>query len=154
VFTGLPSTLFDSDPGIRVRYEHTAGWWQSEWGAVTPASGSAPYQVQATWLLGACAGGARLDTSANSTGGLARIRFDASGIVYYDAAGAVIAPGSDPWLVPDAAVRVEGIRVTVDWSAQRWRLDAASATLAAAICTPAPTPSPSPTPTPTSEDTP
>ena len=154
VFTGLPSTVFDSDPGIRVRYEHTAGWWQSEWGAVTPASGSAPYQVQATWLLGACAGGARLDTSANSTGGLARIRFDASGIVYYDAAGAVIAPGSDPWLVPDAAVRVEGIRVTVDWSAQRWRLDAASATLAAAICTPAPTPSPSPTPTPTSEDTP
>ena len=138
-FSGLPSTVFDTDPGIRVRYEHVSGWWQTPWAAVTPAAGSAPYQVQATWSLGSCAGGTRLTRSSASTGDLAAITFDASGIVYYDDANAVIplAEGADPWLVPDAAVRVEGIRVGVDWSAHGWNLDAATATLSAR-CTPVP----------------
>lgn len=143
VFSGLPSTVFDTDPGIRVRYEHTAGWWQSAWGAVTPARGSAPYQVQATWALGACSGGARLDASGSSTGGLARITFDPSALVYYDAAGAVLPQNSDPWIVPDAAARVEA-RVSVDWAAQGWNLDPATAALGA-LCAPLP-PTPGGTP--------
>ncbi|MFT4052157.1 MAG: Ig-like domain-containing protein [Microbacterium sp.] len=135
VFSGLPSTVFDTDPGIRVRYEHTSGWWQSAWGEVTPAAGSAPFQVQATWSLGACSGGARLDASGASTDGLADIDFGTSTIAYYDANGALLPTGTDPWVVPAAAVRVEGIGVTVDWSAQDWGLEPATATLSA-VCTP------------------
>lgn len=142
-FSGLPSSIFDADPQVRVRYEHTSGWWQSAWGAVTPAPGSAPYQVQATWTLGACTGGARLDASGRSTGGLAEIDFDARAAVYYDAAGAVLPTGPDPLVVPDTAARVEGIRVTVDWSGQGWRLDDATAQLSA-LCTPAPSPEDTP----------
>ena len=42
-FSGWPgSTVFDADPRIQVRYEHTSGWWQSAWGTVSPAAGSAP----------------------------------------------------------------------------------------------------------------
>lgn len=144
VFTGFPSTVFDADPGIRVRYEHTSGWWQSAWGEVTPAAGSAPYQVQATWSLGACTGGSRLEASSGSSGGRAQIGFDTSAIAYYDAEGQLLAPNPDPWIVPATAARVEGIRVSVDWSAQGWNLDPATTTLAA-LCTPVP-PSPEDTP--------
>lgn len=146
VFSGLPSTVFDADPGIRVRYEHSSGWWQTAWGAVTPARGSAPYQVQARWSLGACEGGVRLEATGTSTDGVADFDFGTTGIAYYDAEGAVLDPGADPWIVPDAAVRVEGIAVTVDWSARRWNLDPATAELSAR-CTPAPTPDPEPEPT-------
>jgi hypothetical protein len=142
VFSGLPSSIFDTDPGVQVRYEHTAGWWQSAWGAVTPARGSAPYQVQATWALGACAGGARLDASGSSTRNLARITFDPGALVYYDAGGAVLPQNSDPWIVPDTAARVEA-RVSVDWAGQGWNLDPATATLAA-LCAPLPTPEDTP----------
>ncbi|WP_288784981.1 Ig-like domain-containing protein [uncultured Microbacterium sp.] len=137
VFSGLPSSVFDTDPGIRVRYEHVSGWWQSEWGAVTPAPGSAPTQVQATWSLGACTGGTRLTADGRSTGDRARFTFDTADIAYYDAAGARLDPGDDPWQVPATASRVEGIRVIVDWARTGWNLDAATAPLSAR-CTPVP----------------
>ena len=137
VFSGYPSSVFDTAPGIQVRYEHTSGWWQSAWAAVTPAAGSAPYQVQATWSLGACTGGSSLAHTSNSSGGIAAIGWDTSAIAYYDADGALLTPDADPWVVPAAAARVEGIRVTVDWSAQGWNLDPATTTLTA-LCTPAP----------------
>ena len=137
VFSGLPSSVFDTDPGIRVRYEHVSGWWQSEWGAVTPAPGSAPTQVQATWSLGACTGGTRLTADGRSTGDQARFTFDTADIAYYDAAGARLDPGDDPWQVPATASRVEGIRVIVDWARTGWNLDAATAPLSAR-CTPVP----------------
>lgn len=143
VFSGLPSSVFDADPGIRVRYEHVSGWWQSEWGAVTPAPGSAPTQVQATWQLGACTGGAELARTWDSSGGRADVTFDASAVAYYDGAGARLDPGADPWRVPAAAERVEGIRVIVDWAKTGWRLDPATATLSA-LCTPAPPTAPAP----------
>lgn len=137
-FSNWPSnTTFGSDPGIRVRYEHISGWWQSSWGNVTPAPGSAPYQVRASWSLGACNGGQRLTADVSSTGDLAAISRDASAITYYDEAGAPIAAGSDPWIVPDNAVRVDGVRVTVDWSARGWGLAAATGTLSTR-CTPVP----------------
>lgn len=137
VFSGLPSTVFDADPGVRVRYEHQSGWWQSAWAGVVPAAGSAPYQVQARWGLGACTGGATLETTSSSSGGRAAITFDTAAIAYYDDTDARLDPGADPWLVPATAVRVEGIRVVVDWSAQGWNLDAATAQLSAR-CTPVP----------------
>ncbi|MFT3798131.1 Ig-like domain-containing protein [Microbacterium sp.] len=138
-FSGWPTSIFDTDPQIRVRYEHTSGWWQSAWGTVTPASGSAPYQVQASWSLGVCTGGGSLAPTGSSTGSLAAISFSADDIVYLDASGAVLPTGSDPWVVPDTATQVSGIRVVVDWSARGWNLDAASAELSGS-CTPAPTP--------------
>lgn len=137
VFSGFPSGVFDQDPGIRVRYEHVSGWWQSEWGAVTPAPGSAPYQVQATWSLGACTGGAELTRTGRSTDSLAKIGFDASGATFYDASDEVLPATGDPWTVPARATRVDGIRVTVDWSAQGWGLEPATTTLSAR-CTPVP----------------
>lgn len=141
VFRGLPSTVFDSDPGIQVRYEHKDGWWQSAWGDVTPASGSAPYQVQASWSLGTCAGGTTLTRTGSSSGSRAGIAFDASGIRYYDKNDAVLAPGADPWTVPGNAVRVSGIRVVVDWAGQGWNLAPATADLSTR-CTPATAPAP------------
>jgi len=137
VFSGLPSSIFDSDPQVQVRYEHQSGWWQSAWATVVPAAGSAPYQVQASWSLGACTGGARLGTTSGSTAGRAAISFDTRAIAYYDEGGARLDPGADPWIVPATAVRVEGIEVVVDWSAQRWNLDTATAPLSAR-CTPVP----------------
>ena len=137
-FSGWPgNTVFDTDPGIRVRYEHVSGWWQSAWGAVTPAPGSAPTQVQATWSLGACTGGSELTRTGRSSGDRAAVTFDDTAIAYYDDAGTRLDPGTDPWKVPATATRVEGIRVTVDWSSTGWRLDPATATLSAR-CTPVP----------------
>lgn len=133
---GLPSTVFDADPGIRVRYEHESGWWQSAWGEVAPAPGSAPTQVQATWSLGACVGGTRLQVTTDSTRGLADITVDPSSAVYYDAKNEALPAGGDPRTVPSAAVRVEGVRVVVDWSARGWGLERADALLSGR-CTPA-----------------
>jgi len=136
VFSGYPSGVFDSDPQIRVRYEHISGWWQSEWGAVTPASGSAPYQVQARWWLEPCTAGARLTAAGSSTGSLAAISFPIGTLTYLDALGAVLPLAADPWQVPVGAVSVR-VGVVVDWSAQGWNLDAATAELSAP-CTPLP----------------
>ncbi len=146
VFDRFPSTVFDTDPRIRVRYEHTAGWWQSAWAAVVPAAGSAPYQVQARWSLGACTGGSLLTPTGTSTDGLAAITFPTDTLTYFDAEGAALPIGENPLLVPDAAVRVAGLGVRVDWSAQGWNLDAAVAELSAS-CTPLPV-----IPTPENED--
>lgn len=137
VFDGLPTGVVGADPRIRVRYEHTAGWWQSAWGTVTPAAGSAPYQVQARWTIGACAGGTLLAPSGTSTDGRAEISFSADALIYRDAAGAVLPAGENLLRVPDAAVSVSGLGVRVDWSAQGWNLDAATAELSAP-CTPLP----------------
>lgn len=145
VFSGYPSGVFDSDPGIRVRYVHQSGWWQSEWGTVTPARGSAPYQVQARWWVDSCVGGATLAPQASSSGGRGTVAFSPDGLTYYDAEGRVLPRDGDAWTVPDAAVRVDGIGVEVRWPGA-WNLDAA-ATSFSATCTPAPTPTPDPTPT-------
>lgn len=141
VFRGLPSTIFDKDPQIQVRYEHKDGWWQSDWGDVTPAAGSAPYQVQASWTLGTCRGGTTLSPNGTSSGSDDAVSFDAAAIRYYDKDGALIAPGADPWAVPADAARVAGVRVVVDWSGRGWNLAAATAELADS-CTPSTAPNP------------
>ncbi len=149
VFDGFPTGVFDSDPRIRVRYEHTAGWWQSAWGEVTPARGSAPYQVQARWSLGACTGGSLLEPRGTSTDGRASISFPTDAITYTDANGEVLPTGGDPLRVPDAAVRVTGVGVRVDWPV--WNLDSATAEMSA-TCTPLPPTEPEPEPAPGTED--
>ncbi|GAA3906539.1 Ig-like domain-containing protein [Microbacterium invictum] len=146
VFDGYPTGVFDADPGIRVRYEHRSGWWQSAWGTVAPARGSAPYQVQARWWVDSCAGGATLAPQSSSTGGRGTVGFSSRDLTYYDAEGRVLPRDGNTWLVPDAAVRVEGIRVEVRWPGA-WNLDAATASFSA-TCTPAPVPEPTPEPTP------
>ncbi|MFT4137113.1 Ig-like domain-containing protein [Microbacterium sp.] len=134
-FSGYPSGVFDADPGITVRYEHVAGWWQSAWGAVGPAPGSAPYQVHANWWVEPCVGGSELVRQASSSGGLANVSFFADAVQYRDAAGALLPAGEDPWVVPVGAASVSGIGVRVDWSGQGWALDPAVASFSA-VCTP------------------
>ncbi|MFV0374262.1 Ig-like domain-containing protein [Microbacterium sp.] len=136
VFRGHPSDVFDTDPGIQVRYEHSAGWWVSEWGAATPARGSAPYQVQARWWIDPCVGGTVIAGRSSSTGDRARVVYSSANVVYLDADGDELDPGADPWRVPEAAVRVTGIGVTVDWRGQGWNLRPATAEFSA-VCTPA-----------------
>jgi len=131
-FAGLPSSVFDRDPGVQVRYVHESWGTATEWAAVTPRAGSAPYQVQATWGVQACVGGSDLlpvgDSSADTAGGKAAIAFGNAGLVYYDSAGAVLPHTPDTWSVPVGAVRVDGITVSVDWGAQGWGLSPATAT--------------------------
>ncbi len=134
-FAGLPSTVFGRDPLIQVRYVHEVWETATAWAPVTPQAGSAPYQVQARWGVDSCVGGATLvtsgDSSSDAAGGKAAITFGNAGLRYFDASGAVLAHAADSWAVPVGAVRVEGITVSVDWSAQGWGLSSANATFSA-----------------------
>lgn len=136
---GLPSPVFDQNPGIRVRYVHEVWGTATAWSATTPAPGSAPFQVQATWSLPSCVGGADLaprgDSSGDTSGGKAAIVFSNDQLRYVDATGAVLAQEPGTWTVPVGAVRVEGIAVSVSWAAQSWGLAPASATFGS-NCTP------------------
>ena len=127
------TTVFDRDPGILVRYVHQDWGPTTDWAAVTPAGGSAPYQTQARWSA-TCDGGADLAPTSSSSNDLAAISFDRSKLTYVDASGAVL-PHDDSWLVPVGAVRADGIGVTVDWSAQGWGLNPATDTFSV-TCTP------------------
>ncbi len=135
-FAGMPSTVFDRDPGIQVRYVHEIWGTATPWATVAPRSGSAPYQVQARWSVQSCVGGADLvtagDSSADPSGGGAAITFGNTGLRYLDATGAVLPHTPGTWTVPVGAVRVEGITVSVAWSAQAWGLSPANATFSAA----------------------
>ncbi len=136
---GLPSPVFDQDPGIRVRYVHNDWGTASAWSTATPAAGSAPYQVQATWSLPSCVGGSDLapqgDSSNDTAGGKAAITFGNERLRYFDASGAELPHEPGTWTVPVGAARVEGITVSVSWSAQSWGLAPASATFSS-NCTP------------------
>ncbi|HEU4466219.1 MAG TPA: hypothetical protein VFR98_06815, partial [Agromyces sp.] len=65
----------------------------------------------------------------------AAITFGNAGLRYFDAAGAVLPHTADTWAVPVGATRVEGITVSVSWSAQGWGLSPAD-TAFAASCDP------------------
>ncbi|MCJ1706323.1 Ig-like domain-containing protein [Microbacterium sp. VKM Ac-2923] len=132
------SSVFDRDPEIKVHFRHQVWGTESERGDVMPASGSAPYQVQATWSLTSCEAGGVLLAEGSSVGDRANVVFTYGDVVYRDAAGAEIAKSPDnPQLVPAGAVTVEGINVSVDWSKQGWNLDPAAAKLSGS-CRPAP----------------
>lgn len=128
--SGMPSTVFGRDPGIQVRYVHEIWGTATPPATATPRSGSAPYQVQASWSVGRCTGGTDLvpvgDSSTAPSGAMAAVTFGNAGLRFFDAGGAELSRTVDSWAVPVGAVRVEGITVSVDWSAQGWGLSPAS----------------------------
>ncbi|MFC8682483.1 Ig-like domain-containing protein [Microbacterium ureisolvens] len=132
---GPGTSVIGQDPGIQVRYVHD--WWfeSTGWSTVTPRAGSAPYQVQANWAITSCVGGGRLTLKGSSSnapnGTVAKIAFDTSATRYFSRNGRDITDVADRTLVPAGTVRVEGVRVTVDWSAQGWGLSPAQATIPA-----------------------
>ena len=131
-FSGWPSTIFDRDPGITVRYVHDRWGTATPWARVVPAAGSAPYQLQATWSVLSCVGGSVLTTRGDSTNtplGKAAISFADARLAFYDSANAVLPYTAGSWQVPVGAVRVTGIGVAVSWSGQNWGLSDASAAL-------------------------
>ncbi|WP_198517814.1 Ig-like domain-containing protein [Microbacterium lacus] len=137
-----PNPVFDVDPGIRVRYTHTQWGTSSEWAPVTPASGSAPFQVQASWQVASCAGGEPLQLAGSSTEGRADIEFDSSSAVFEDAAGNALVFDPAVGIVPFGAVSVRDIGVTASWDSQGWGLAAASAAFGGACTTNNPVPEP------------
>ncbi|WP_150953137.1 Ig-like domain-containing protein [Microbacterium testaceum] len=127
------SQVFDRDPNILVYFQHKVWGTQSERGLVKPASGSAPYQVQASWKVSSCEAGGTLRAEGSSSNGKAALSLDYDGVVYKDKSGAKLpTTEGNPRLVPAGAVTVENIGVTVDWSAQGWNLDKATAKLSGA----------------------
>jgi hypothetical protein len=141
-----PTSVYDRDPGIRVRYVHRVWGTASAWANVTPAAGSAPYQVQARWTVAACVGGSPLqltgDSSNDPSGAKAAFTFDPASAVYRDAEGAVLPNGPDPSLVPYGAFSVSGVGVTVSWATQGWNLNPASASISARCAPNLPAPPP------------
>ncbi|MDF2991291.1 MAG: hypothetical protein K0S37_1805 [Microbacterium sp.] len=124
-FPNDTTPIFDTDPGIGVSFKHKLWQTTSEVGRVTPAEGSAPYQVQAAARVRSCVAGENLDVAYSSSNGIADMKADSSKAVFRDEKGNVLtrAEGSDR--VPVGATSVENITVTVDWSAQGWGLDGA-----------------------------
>jgi len=125
--------VFDRDPGLQVFYVHN--WWgtRSAPGNVTPAAGSAPFQLRADWSITSCVGGSALGRGGNAstTGqGTATFAFGDGGIRFFDASGALLPYEAGTWLVPVGAVRVDSVGVTVSWG-QGWGLDAANASMGA-----------------------
>ncbi|MDQ1176816.1 Ig-like domain-containing protein [Microbacterium sp. SORGH_AS_0421] len=121
-------SIFDSDPRIQVYFQHDLWGTQSEYAPVTPASGSAPYQVLASWKVASCEGGKTLSASGSSSNDKAKVTFNYDNARYFDKNNAQLprAEGAAATAVPVGATRVDRIRVTVDWSAQGWNLDSAS----------------------------
>ncbi len=130
-----PNPVFDVDPGMRVRYTHTQWGTSSEWAVVTPAPGSAPFQVQAAWQVASCVGGEQLQVTGSSTGGGASFSFDTNSAVFTDEAGNTLAFDPALGIVPIGAVSVQSIGVTASWDAQGWGLAPASGAVGGA-CTP------------------
>ena len=141
-FDGGPtSSVYDRDPGMRVRYVHRSWGPTTDWAPVAPAAGSAPYQVWASWAVASCTAGSPLAAAGTSSpgtgGGQAAFAFGTDGVRYYDAGGQRLNADPATGLVPAGAVRVDGIEVTVDWSAQGWGLAPASTSFGGE-CTPGP----------------
>ena len=128
-FQGLPpNTIFDRDPEIRVRYVHTAWGTASEWALATPAPGSAPFQVQASWQVASCIGGSELQLTGASTENRASLVFDRSTAVFVDAEGNPLPFDPATGIVPPQAAAVRDIGVTASWSGQGWGLAPAATT--------------------------
>jgi hypothetical protein len=148
---GPDTSVVGQNPGIQVRYVHD--WWgtTTPWATVTPRAGSAPYQVQASWTVSSCVGGGTLATRGTSSnapnGSGAAFAFDTAGVHYYDDKGRDVTDTADPTAVPVGAVRVEGVRVSVNWDAQGWGLSPVSQTFEA-TCDPKNPPGQEPTPPP------
>ncbi|QAY60236.1 hypothetical protein ET475_09700 [Microbacterium protaetiae] len=123
-FSGLDSSTFDRDPGIEVWYDY--GIFSGPHSTVTAAADSAPYQVWAQWQLKVCTGGQNLQASGSSSGNSATVSFDYSKASYKDVYGNALEVAT-AGVVPDYAVSVSGVTVTVTWPST-WGLNNATST--------------------------
>ena len=104
-------------------------------GPLSPrARGARPYQVQARWSAQTCVGGSDLVTQGDLDGcrgrpGSHRLRQRRAALLRCARAPSCRPPA--PGAVPVGAVRVDGVSVTVDWSAQGWGLAPVNATFSA-----------------------
>ncbi|GAA2986345.1 hypothetical protein JOD63_002288 [Microbacterium terrae] len=144
---GPGTSVYDRDPGIRVYYRHRFWGTESARGAVTPAAGSAPYQVQARWSIDSCVAGSTLSLGSSSSNGDAAVAWSDAALVFYDDDDTALAYTAGSWVVPAGAVRAEGAQVTVSWNAA-WNLSPTTQSVSR-TCDPGPEPEPEPTPTPT-----
>jgi hypothetical protein len=105
-----------------VRYVHNDWGTTSNWADVTPAAGSAPYQLQARWSA-VCTTGSDLQRTGASSNSRAALTF--SDVHYYR--NGLLGPveltpdANDPWLVP-AGADYATLSVAVDWSATGWNV--------------------------------
>ncbi len=126
---GWPTDTFGQDPRIRVRYVHEDWDTATPWATAQPASGSAPYQLSARWWVDSCVGLETLSRRSEATqvsSASARVTFDDAALTFLGVDGDELdyEPGS--WIVPEGAVRAEGIGVRVAWGA--WGLQDATDT--------------------------
>jgi hypothetical protein len=124
-FDGGRSSVFGSDPNIGVYFQQRLWGTTSETGRVAPASGSAPYQVQATAQVASCVGGELLEVTRRATNDQADLTVDWDAVRYFDDEGAPLPTVEGSRRVPVGAATVRNVRVTVDWSARGWGLDSA-----------------------------
>jgi hypothetical protein len=142
---GPGTSVFDSDPQIKVYFQHRFWGTQSERGSVTPAPGSAPSQVQARWWVDSCEGGGTLRIGQSSTNGQASFTSDYSAVRYLDAdRNPLPTNADDPRAVPPRARYVENIGLTVAWNA--WGLNDAAGIRFGGDCTPSTPPADATTP--------
>ena len=134
-FVGERSSVFDADPDIGVYFRHRFWGTTSEVGRVTPADGGAPYQVQASAGIRSCVAGEKLDVSSSSSNDRAKMKGDSSNAVFRDGQGNRLTRPDGDDRVPVGARSVEGVTVTVDWSAQGWGLNGATLTVSG-TCSP------------------
>lgn len=130
-FEGGRTSVYGSDPNIRVYFENPRNGAQSERGRVAPASGGAPYQVQATWSAtsSACTGGGTLTPSGSSSNDVAKFTWDYSAVRYLDENRAELPVNAENrQAVPVGARYVLDIGVTVNVADRGWGLTNATAT--------------------------
>ncbi len=127
---GPGSTIYDRNPEIRVFYRHRLWGTESARAPVTPAPGSAPYQVQARWSIDGCTAGSTLQRGSSSSNGEGTVTWSDARIRFYDASGAQLPYTAGSWTVPAGAASVEGVEVTVSWNAA-WNLAPATQQLSA-----------------------
>ena len=101
-----PPSVYDRDPGMRVRYVHPSWGPTTDWAPVAPAPGPRPYQVRASWQVAACTAGSLLAAAGQSSldpqAVRPRSRSPPTGARYYDAAGEVLAADPPPVWCPSA----------------------------------------------------
>ncbi len=129
---GPGTSVFDRSPGIQVRYVHNVWGTATPWAVVAPRAGSAPYQVQAQWSAQTLRRRIGPRHAGRLDGRAGRYRRSATaGLHFFDVAGVELPRTAGTWTVPVGAVRVDGVSVTVDWSAQGWGLAPVSTTFSA-----------------------
>lgn len=119
-FQGYNSALFGVAPSIQVRHTSSTTGASTQWGAVTQASNTAPYQVQMSWSLAGCNASTSLSVpvSAESGGVVPNVSIDTSAIEYRTAGGVVIPDNDGDPLTPPphtGAFTVSGVYATISW---------------------------------------